>query len=135
MTTVLAADYPSFLQVLWTMLMFFVFVAWIWVLISVFTDLFRRHDHGGGFKAIWAVFLIFLPFLGVLIYLIAYGHGMAERNVKQVADAQKQYDAYIKSVAGPSGAAGEIAHAKELLDAGTISQAEFDQIKAKALSS
>lgn len=135
MTTVLAADYPSFLQVLWTMLMFFLFVAWIWVLISVFMDLFRRHDHGGWFKAIWALFLIFIPFLGVLVYLIAYGHGMAERNAKDVAEAQKQYDSYIKSVAGSGGAAAEIAHAKELLDAGTITQAEFDQIKTKALSS
>lgn len=135
MPTLIAADYPSFLQVLWTMLMFFLFVAWIWVLISVFMDLFRRHDHGGWFKAIWALFLIFIPFFGVLVYLIAYGHGMAERNVKEVTEAQKQYDAYIKSVAGSGGSAAEIAHAKELLDAGTITQAEFDQIKAKALAS
>lgn len=133
MTLPLAADYPSFFQVLWTMLMFFLFVAWIWVLISVFMDLFRRHDHHGWFKAFWALFLIFIPFLGVLVYLIAYGHGMAERNVKEVQAVQQQQDAYIRKVAG--GSAGEIAHAKELLDAGTITQDEFDQIKAKALAS
>lgn len=129
----LAADYPSFLQVLWTMLMFFLFVAWIWVLISVFMDLFRRQDHHGWFKAFWALFLIFIPFLGVLVYLIAYGHGMAERNVKDIQQAQQAQEAYIRNVAG--GSAAEIAHAKELLDAGTITQAEFDQIKAKALAS
>lgn len=133
MTLPLAADYPSFFQVLWTMVMFFLFVAWIWVLISVFMDLFRRHDHGGWFKAFWALFLIFIPFLGVLVYLIAYGHGMAERNVKEVQAVQQQQDAYIRKVAG--GSAGEIAHAKELLDAGTITQDEFEQIKAKALAS
>jgi hypothetical protein len=135
MPTLIAADYPSFLEVLWTMLMFFLFVAWIWVLISVFTDLFRRHDVGGGKKTLWAFFLIFLPFLGVLVYLIANGDDMAKRNIEAVKKAQEDSDAYIKSVAGSGGAAAEIAHAKELLDAGTISQAEFDQIKAKALSS
>ncbi|UUY02710.1 SHOCT domain-containing protein [Svornostia abyssi] len=133
MPLVLAADYPSFFQILWTTLMFFLFVAWIWVLISVFSDLFRRHDMGGFMKAIWAIGLIFLPFLGVLIYLIAYGNDMAKRNAEQVIEAQKQFDAHVKSVAG--GSAAEIAHAKELLDAGTITQAEFDTIKAKALAS
>lgn len=133
MPPVLAADYPSFFQILWTTLMFFLFVAWIWVLISVFSDLFRRHDMGGFMKAIWAIGLIFLPFLGVLIYLIAYGNDMAKRNAEQVIEAQKQFDAHVKSVAG--GSAAEIAHAKELLDAGTITQAEFDTIKAKALAS
>lgn len=133
MQFVLAADYPSFFQVLWTTLMFFLFVAWIWVLISVFSDLFRRHDMGGFMKAIWAIGLIFIPFLGVLIYLIAYGNDMAKRNAEQVIQAQKQFDAHVKSVAG--GSAAEIAHAKELLDAGTITQEEFNTIKAKALAS
>lgn len=133
MQLVLAADYPSFFQVLWTTLMFFLFVAWIWVLISVFSDLFRRHDMGGFMKAIWAIGLIFVPFLGVLIYLIAYGNDMAKRNAEQVIQAQKQFDAHVKSVAG--GSASEIAHAKELLDAGTITQDEFNTIKAKALAS
>lgn len=133
MQLVLAADYPSFFQVLWTTLMFFLFVAWIWVLISVFSDLFRRHDMGGFMKAIWAIGLIFVPFLGVLIYLIAYGNDMAKRNAEQVIQAQKQFDAHVKSVAG--GSAAEIAHAKELLDAGTITQDEFNTIKAKALAS
>jgi predicted PurR-regulated permease PerM len=131
----LAADYPSFLEILWTMTVFFLFVAWIWVLISVFSDLFRRHDKGGVSKTIWAVFLIFLPFAGVLIYLIAYGNGMAKRNAEQVIEAQKQFDAHVKSVAGTGGSAGEIERAKGLLDSGAITQAEFDQIKTKALAS
>jgi hypothetical protein len=115
------------------MVMFFLFVAWIWVLISVFSDLFRRHDIGGVHKTLWVFFLIFLPFLGVLIYLIANGNDMAKRNAEQVVEAQKQFDAHVRSVAG--GSAGEIERAKGLLDSGAITQDEFEQIKAKALAS
>ena len=126
-----AADYP-FLDVLWTMILFFAWVAWIWIAITVFVDVFRRHDIGGFTKAAWVVFVIVLPFLGVLIYLIAQHDGMRERSVKQ-AEAQKTaFDQYVREAAG--GSAAEIAKAKELLDAGTISQAEFDAIKAKAVS-
>jgi hypothetical protein len=126
-----AADYP-FLDVLWTMILFFAWVAWIWIAITVFVDIFRRHDIGGFAKAAWVVFVIILPFLGVLIYLIAQHDGMRDRSVNQ-AQAQKQaFDQYVRDAAG--GSAGEIAKAKELLDAGTISQAEFDAIKAKAVS-
>ncbi|MBJ7330045.1 MAG: SHOCT domain-containing protein [Solirubrobacteraceae bacterium] len=132
MTLPLAAEYPSFLNVLWTTFMIFVFFAWIWVLISVLSDIFSRHDMGGVLKAIWVLFMIFIPFLGVLVYLIAYGHGMAERRAKQIADTQQAVDAHIKTVAG--GSAAEIKHAKELLDSGAITQAEFDQLKAKALA-
>jgi hypothetical protein len=129
---VIAADYP-FLDVMWTMLVFFAWVIWFWLLITVFADVFRRHDIGGGTKALWVVFVIILPFLGVLIYLIAESKGMAERNQKQVEAAQQQTDAYIRDVAG-SDPAEQIAKAKQLLDAGTISSAEFDALKQKALA-
>ena len=128
----LAADYP-FLDVLWTMLIFFAWIIWFWLLITVFADLFRRHDIGGGKKTLWIIFVILLPFLGVFIYLISQGSNMAERNVKGMQAQQTQTDAYIKSVAG-GGTADEIDKAKKLLDSGAISQAEFDAIKAKALA-
>jgi hypothetical protein len=128
---VLAADYP-FLDILWTMFIFFLFIIWIWILITVFADIFRRKDIGGGMKAIWIVFVILLPYLGVLVYLIANHDGMADRNIQQVQRQQEATDAYIKSVAG--GAAGEIEKAKGLLDSGAITQTEFDSIKAKALA-
>jgi hypothetical protein len=118
----LGADYP-FLDVLWTMLIFFAWVIWIWILITIFADLFRRHDVSGWSKALWVIFLIILPFVGVLIYLIVNGQGMAERNVKQVEAAA--------ATAGPS---AQIAHAKELLDKGAINQEEFEAIKRKALA-
>jgi hypothetical protein len=131
---VLAADYP-FLDVLWTMFLFFLFIIWIWILITVFADIFRRKDIGGGAKALWIVFVILLPYLGVLVYLIANHDGMADRNIQQMQKQQQATDAYIKSVAGGGGAAAEIEKAKGLLDSGAISQAEFDSIKAKALAS
>ena len=122
----LAADYP-FLDVLWTMIIFFAWVIWIWILISILADLFRRHDVSGWMKAAWVIFLILLPFLGVLIYLIVNGKGMAERNVKQ---AQEQVQA-AAAIAGPS---AQIASAKDLLDQGAISQEEFEALKRKALA-
>ena len=125
-----AADYP-FLDVLWTMIVFFAWVAWIWIAITCFIDIFRRHDIGGGHKALWVVFIIVIPFLGVLVYLIAQHDGIRERSVKQAQDQQAAFDSYVKQTAG--GSASEIAKAKELLDAGTITQPEFDSIKAKAL--
>jgi putative oligomerization/nucleic acid binding protein/phospholipase D-like protein len=131
---VLAADYP-FLDVLWTMIIFFAFFIWIWLLITVFADIFRRHDIGGGTKALWIVFVIIAPYLGVLVYLIAEHQGMADRSAKDIQQVQAQQDAYIKSVAGSASPADQIAQAKQLLDAGTITQAEFDSIKAKALAS
>jgi Short C-terminal domain/Phospholipase_D-nuclease N-terminal len=130
---VLASDYP-FLDVLWTMLVFFGWVIWFWLLITVFGDLFRRHDISGWAKAGWIVFCIVLPFLGVLIYLGTQGKGMAERNLKNVQAAQAQMDQYVRDTAGGGGVAAEIAKAKELLDSGAISQAEFEQMKQKALS-
>jgi hypothetical protein len=126
-----AADYP-FLDVLWTMILFFCWVAWIWIVITVFIDLFRRHDISGWGKAGWVVFVIVLPFLGVLIYLIVQHDGMRERSMRQAEDQRAAFDQYVRDRTG--GSATEIAKAKELLDAGTITREEFDAIKAKALS-
>jgi hypothetical protein len=122
----------TFLNVLWEMIIFFAFVIWIWLLITVFVDVFRRKDCGGFTKALWIIFVIIAPYLGVLIYLIAEHNGMAERSEKQVQAMQAQQEAYIQSVAG-STPADQIAQAKTLLDSGAITQAEFDAIKAKAL--
>ncbi len=131
---VVAADYP-FLDVLWTMLIFFLWVIWFWLLITVFSDIFRRHDVSGWSKALWMVFVIFLPFLGVLVYLGVNSKGMAERNVKTIRESQAQTDEYIRSVAASGGgAAGEIERAKALLDSGAIDQAEFNALKQKALA-
>ena len=127
----IAADYP-FIDVLWTIIVFFAWLAWIWIAITCFIDIFRRHDIGGAHKALWVVFIIVIPFLGVLVYLIAQHDGIRERSVKQAQDQQAAFDSYVKQTAG--GSASEIAKAKELLDAGTITQGEFDSIKAKALA-
>jgi Short C-terminal domain/Phospholipase_D-nuclease N-terminal len=126
----LAADYP-FLNILWTMIVFFAWVAWIWIVITVLIDVFRRDDIGGWGKAAWVVFVILVPFLGVLIYLIAEHDGMRERSERQARAQQQAYDSYVRETAG--GSATEIAKAKELLDSGAITQEEFDAIKAKAL--
>ena len=123
----------TFGQAMWTMLVFFCWILFFWLLFVVFGDLFRRHDIGGWGKAGWTVFVIILPFLGVLIYLIAEGKGMGERSQKEMADAKAASDAYVRSVAG-GGSAEQIEKAKGLLDSGAITQAEFDQIKAKALA-
>lgn len=123
------ADYP-FLDILWTMIVFFAWVAWLWIAITIFADIFRRKDIGGGKKTLWVIFVIIVPFLGVLIYLLSNHDGMAERNIKQMQANQKAFDDYVRETAG--GGASEIAKAKELLDAGTINQAEFDAIKARA---
>jgi hypothetical protein len=132
---VFAADYP-FLNILWTMIIFFAWVVWIWMMITILSDVFRRRDISGWGKAAWIVFLIVLPFLGVLVYLIAHHEGMAERNVKQAQAAQADFDQYVKTVAKDGGgAATEIEKAKQLLDSGAIDRAEFDALKANALAS
>ena len=130
----LGADYP-FLDVLWTMIIIFVWVIWFWLLIRVFMDVFRRDDIGGGKKTLWIIFVIVLPFLGVFIYLISQAHGMADRDIGQMKAQQAQMDDYVRSVAGSGGATAEIERAKGLLDSGAITQAEFDAIKSKALGS
>jgi hypothetical protein len=130
---VIAADYP-FLEVLWTIIIFFAWVVYIWMIVVIYTDLFSRRDISGWGKAAWALFMIVLPFVGVLSYLIVQHDGMAQRSAERAKTAQKQMDEYVKSVAGSDGAASEIEKAKKLLDAGTITQADFDAIKAKALA-
>jgi hypothetical protein len=130
---VLAADYP-FLDVLWTILIFFLWVGWFMLLFHVLGDVFRRRDISGWSKTLWLIVLLFVPFLGVFVYLIANSDEMAQRNAEQVAAAQGEMDSYVRSVAGSSGAAGEIEQAKGLLDSGAINQQEYDAIKAKALT-
>ena len=127
----MAADYPFF-DVFWSILIFFCWVIWIWVVITVLIDVFRRDDMNGWVKALWVVLVVILPWLGVLIYLIANHKGMQERSVKQAQEQQQAFDSYVRETAG--GSAGEIAKAKELLDSGAITQAEFDALKAKALA-
>jgi len=130
---ILATSYP-FLEVFWTMLIFFAFVVWIWILFIVLADIFRRHDISGFVKVLWIIFLIVIPYLGVFIYLIAEHKGMTERAVKQQEAAEEQTAQYVRSVAGQGDPTAQIANAKKLLDSGTITQAEFDQIKQKALA-
>ena len=128
----LATDYP-FLNILWTMIIFFAWVIFIWVAITVLIDLFRRHDIGGWAKAGWVILVIVLPFLGVLLYLVTYHQGMAERSAKHARETQAQFDEYVRKAAGSGGPAAEIEKAKQLLDSGAITQAEFEAIKAKAV--
>ncbi len=129
----IAADYP-FLDVFWTMLVFFAWVIWFWLLITVFSDLFRRHDISGWGKAGWCVFVIVLPFLGVFVYLIAQGKHMAERRAADVQASQAAFDQYVREAAGSSGPSDQIAKAKQLLDSGAIDATEFEQLKRKALT-
>jgi Short C-terminal domain/Phospholipase_D-nuclease N-terminal len=131
---VLAADYP-FLEVLWTLVVFFAWIIWFWLLITVFADLFRRRDIGGGAKVLWSIFVIFLPFLGVFIYLLTQNDGMMDRRQREAEAAQGQFNEYVRSVAATGGLAGEIEKAKQLLDSGAITQSEYDALKAKALAS
>jgi hypothetical protein len=130
---VAASNYP-FLDVMWTFIVFFAWVIWFWLLITVFMDLFRRHDVSGWGKAGWTIFVIVLPFLGVLVYLIAEGKSMAERQAGDARQAQQQTDAYIRSVASQTDPAEQIARGKDLLDSGAITAAEFDALKRKALA-
>ena len=132
---VIAADYP-FMDLLWSMIIFFAWVAWIWILIVILTDVFRRHDIGGWTKALWTIFLVVIPFLGVLVYLVAQHDGMAERQQKDVQAQQAQFDSYVRQAAGTGGGgpASEIEKAKALLDSGAITQSEFDTLKAKAVA-
>ena len=126
------ADF-SFWDFFWDMLLIMAWVIWFWLLITVFADLFRRHDTSGFAKVAWVVFVIVLPYLGVLVYLLVQHDGMAQRNVKAAEAQQQQFDSYVQSVA-KTDPAEQITKAKALLADGTITQAEFDQIKQKALS-
>jgi hypothetical protein len=130
---VIATSYP-FLGILWTTLIVFAWVIFIWIAITVLIDVFRRHDISGWAKAAWVIFVVILPWLGVLVYLIVNHDGMAQRRMKDVQASQAQFDDYVRTTAGSGGAAAEIEKAKGLLDSGAITQAEFDAIKAKALA-
>ena len=125
--------WESFADILWWTIWIFAFIAYLWAVIAIISDLFRDHKLNGWLKAIWIVFLLFFPFLTALVYLIARGRGMAERSQKEYKQVQDAQQDYIRSVAGTS-PADEIAKAKALLDAGTITQAEYEAIKAKALA-
>ena len=129
----IASSYP-FLNVLWSMLIFFAWVIFIWIAITVLIDVFRRHDISGWGKAAWTALVVLFPWIGMLIYLIVNHQGMAERRYREAADQQSQFDQYVRTTAGSGGAAAEIEKAKKLLDDGAITQAEFDSIKAKALA-
>ncbi|HSK53694.1 MAG TPA: SHOCT domain-containing protein [Jiangellales bacterium] len=125
----------SFGDVLWFIIISFAFVAYLMVMFTILGDLFRDRETSGFVKAVWVIALIFLPFLTALVYLIARGQGMAERQARQVEEIKTAQDAYIKQVAGAgSSPSDQIAQAKALLDSGSITQAEFDALKAKALS-
>jgi hypothetical protein len=128
-----AADYPL-LDVFWTIMIFFVWVAWIWTVIAVLADVFRRRDVSGWAKAAWIIFVIAVPFLGVLVYLIGHSNDMADRNMKESQASRAQFDDYVRTVATSDGPAAEIEKAKGLLDSGSITAEEFASIKAKALA-
>jgi hypothetical protein len=131
---VLGVSYP-FLDLMWTMAVFFLWILWIWLLFTVFADIFRRHDLSGWGKAAWIVFVILLPFLGVFVYLITQNVGMTERNLERSRAERDRFDDYVRSTAGGGGgAAAEIDKAKQLLDSGAITQAEFEALKQKALA-
>jgi hypothetical protein len=130
-------SYPI-LNVFWTMLLFFGLIVFFWLLITIFGDLFRRDDIGGWAKTLWTIFVIVVPVIGCLVYLISQGHGMAERGAREAKAQQTQMDDYIRSVAASNGSQGsngvdEIARAKQLLDNGAISEDEFEALKKRAL--
>lgn len=128
--TSFSTGYPFF-DIFIGMLVFFAWILYIWIAISVLIDIFRRHDISGWVKAAWVIVVVIFNWIGVLIYLIVFHDGMRDRRMKEVQAAQSQFDEYVRSVAG--GPASEIAQAKQLLDSGAIDQAQFDAIKAKAL--
>ena len=133
----LAADYP-FLEVMWTIFVFFLWIMWFWLLFSIWGDLFRRRDIGGGAKTLWLIFTILVPFLGAFVYVLTQNEGMTERNLERARAQRAQFDDYVRETAGASaggGTAAEIERAHGLLASGAITQAEFDAIKQKALAS
>ena len=124
----------SFWDILWFIFISYVFVAYLMILFSILRDLFRDHDLSGFAKAIWLIALLFVPFVSALVYLVARGKGMAERSAVSHQTAQREQDAYIKEVAGTTTPTDQIAQAQTMLDDGTISQTEFNTLKAKALA-
>jgi hypothetical protein len=130
---VLAYDYPL-LGAIWTMLIFFLWIAWLFLLFKIFGDIFRSKDMGGGAKAAWCIFVIIAPFLGTFIYVIARGQGMGERDIETYRAQQAQFDAYVKETAGAGNAADELAKLADLKAKGVLTDAEFDAQKAKLLA-
>jgi hypothetical protein len=132
----IASSYPI-LDAFLTMLYFFLFIIWIWLLIMVFSDIFRSQDMGGGSKALWSIFVIILPFLGVFVYLLARGGKMHERQAAQAAEQQKAFDQYVRQAAGSDGAdtASQLSKLAELKSQGVLTDAEFEAQKAKVLAS
>jgi hypothetical protein len=124
----------NFWSIVWTFFWCFAFVAYLFALFAIIGDLFRDHKLNGWWKAVWIIFLVFVPFLTALIYLIARGRGMAERNMKDAADTQAAVDAHIRDVTSSTSPADEIAKAQQLLSSGAITQQEFDHLKARALA-
>ena len=129
----LAASY-TFLDVFWSMLVFFVWVMWFMLLFRIWGDIFSRHDLSGLGKTVWLIFTIVVPFLGVFVYLIKENDGMNQRALDRARAQQSQMDDYVRSTAGAGSPADDIEKAKQLLDSGAITQAEFDAMKAKALA-
>ncbi|HEV3213575.1 MAG TPA: SHOCT domain-containing protein [Acidimicrobiales bacterium] len=127
-----ATSYPI-LDLFWTMLMIFIFIVWIFILFQVIVDIFRSHDLHGFAKAVWLIFIIFLPFLGVLLYLIFRGHKMQEHQLQAAQAQQQQVDAYIKQAAGSGSTADELAKLADLKAKGSITDADYEAAKAKIL--
>lgn len=128
----LAYDYPI-LGIFWTALIVFIWIAWIFLLIRIFMDIFRR-EMSGWWKALWSIFVILLPFLGVFVYLIANGGSMYERDAQQAQQAEQQFQQYVRQTAGSGGSADELAKLADLHEKGVLSEDEFAQQKAKLLS-
>jgi hypothetical protein len=125
--------YPI-LDIFWTMLQIFVFIIWIWLLIAIFSDIFRSHDMGGGAKALWFIFVLIVPVLGILVYLIARGGSMHERAAAQAQRQQQAFDDYVRQTAGGSSQVDELAKLGDLKAKGVLSDAEFEAQKAKLLA-
>ena len=121
-------------QLLWSMLWFFMFIIWIWVLIAIFGDIFRSSDMSGGMKAFWIIFVVILPWLGILIYLIARGSGMHERALEQAKKNEAEFRQYVQETAGSGGAADQLAKLNDLKNQGVITDAEFEAQKKKLLA-
>jgi hypothetical protein len=128
-----SSSYPL-LNLFWTMLEFFFWVVWIWVLITVFIDIFRSHDLSGVAKALWFLFVLFIPLIGVLVYLIVRGSSMHERSVRQAEQRDEAFRAYAQQSAPPASTADQLAKLADLRDRGVISAEEFDREKAKVLA-
>jgi len=129
----LGYTYPL-LDIFWTMFWIFAFVVWIWLLVYIFIDIFRSHDMGGFAKALWVIFIIILPLLGVLVYLIARGGSMHERATQQAQAQEKQFQQYVRETAGSGGTADELSKLVQLRDSGTLTEEEFQAQKAKLLA-